>query len=116
MVERAAQLGGSVTKTADPYAAVQQATVLYTDVWVSMGSESETSQRAADFHGFTIDEALLAAAPSEAVVLHCLPAHRGEEISAAVMESKRCLVWPQAANRMWGIMPVLEDLIGVSNE
>src|SRR5437588_49548 len=76
------------------------ANVLYTDTWVSMGQEAEKQRRLKDFEGFSIDEKLLAEAPKKAVVLHCLPAYRGLEISEGVMEGKQSLVFPQAENRL----------------
>jgi ornithine carbamoyltransferase len=84
----------------DPRDAVREADVIYTDVWTSMGQEAENAQRERDFSGFCVNETLLAAAPAQAVVMHCLPAHRGLEISDAVMESPRSLVFPQAENRL----------------
>lgn len=81
-------------------AAVKQADVLYTDVWASMGQEAEAAKRKQDFSSFQLNDALLAKAPSHAVVLHCLPAHRGEEITDSVMESPRSLVFDQAENRL----------------
>jgi ornithine carbamoyltransferase len=85
-----------VELTDDPSAAVREATVLYTDVWVSMGMEGTIE----DFRGFAIDEALLMSAPSDAFVMHCLPAHRGMEIAASVIDSERSAVWSQARNRL----------------
>lgn len=102
--------GVALEQTSDPAAAVQHADVLYTDTWVSMGQEADKAKKLKDFAGFGIDEALLAKAPRQAIVLHCLPAYRGYEISDAVMESPRSLVFPQAENRMHaqkGIMAVL---------
>lgn len=94
----------------DPAAAVKNAEVLYTDTWVSMGQEAEKAKKLKEFAGFGIDEALMAKAPKSAIVLHCLPAYRGYEISDGVMESKQSLVFAQAANRMHfqkGLMAVL---------
>jgi len=84
----------------DPVCAVQHADAIYTDTWVSMGQEAEKAQRIKEFAGYQIDEKLLAAAPKHAVVLHCLPAYRGLEISAAVMESPKSLIFPEAENRL----------------
>ncbi|HEX4792897.1 MAG TPA: ornithine carbamoyltransferase [Humisphaera sp.] len=84
----------------DPVRAVQHADVVYTDTWVSMGQEAEKAQRMKDFAGYQIDEKLLSAAPKQAIVLHCLPAYRGLEISAAVMESPKSLIFPEAENRL----------------
>jgi ornithine carbamoyltransferase len=96
--------------TDDPVEGVRDADCIYTDTWVSMGQEAEKARRVKDFAGFQVDEKLLAAAPRHAVVLHCLPAYRGLEISDAVMESPRSLVFPEAENRLHaqkGLMAVL---------
>jgi ornithine carbamoyltransferase len=98
-VERAADRG-EVLVTEDPFAAVADADAVYTDVWASMGQEAEAERRRKAFAGFTVDDALMEAADAEAVFLHCLPAHRGEEVSASVLEGPRSLVWQQAENRL----------------
>jgi ornithine carbamoyltransferase len=104
VVERAQRLaadtGASITLTDDPAAAADGADVLATDTWVSMGQEGEASVRAAPFLPFAIDEACLARAASSAVVLHCLPAYRGKEIAAAVIEGPASAVWDEAENRL----------------
>jgi ornithine carbamoyltransferase len=92
--------GIDLTVTHDPAASAAQADCLYTDTWVSMGQEQEKAKRIKDFAGFAIDDALLARAPAHAVVLHCLPAYRGLEISQSVLEGPRSLVFPQAENRL----------------
>ena len=76
------------------------ADVVYTDVWTSMGQEAEAELRRRAFEGFTVDDALLARPAPKASFLHCLPAHRGEEVTAAVVDGPRSLVWRQAENRM----------------
>ncbi len=86
--------------TRDPTDAVREADVIVTDTWVSMGQEEEKQRRIQEFAGFQVDEALLAEAPKHAVVLHCLPAYRGLEISEAVLEGPRSLVFPEAENRL----------------
>ena len=86
---RVAQLGGEIEVTTDPAEAVAGADAIYTDVWTSMGQEEEAVLRRTAFSGFTVDEELLAVAAPDAVVLHCLPAHRGEEISTAVIDGPR---------------------------
>jgi ornithine carbamoyltransferase len=91
---------GEVELTNDPRAAVEGADVLYTDVWTSMGQEDERARRLEDLAGYGIDEQLLAAASPEAIVLHCLPAHYGEEISEAVVYGPRSAVWDEAENRL----------------
>jgi ornithine carbamoyltransferase len=98
--------------TTDPFQAAAVADVLYTDTWVSMGQETEKARRIAEFQGFAIDERLLAAAPAHAVVLHCLPAYRGYEISDEVMEGPRSLIFPQAENRLHFQKGLLAVLLG----
>jgi len=87
-----------ITHRADE--AVAGADVVYTDVWTSMGQEAEADKRRTDFEGFTVDDLLLDGAASSAVFLHCLPAHRGEEVSGLVADGPRSLIWAQAKNRM----------------
>ena len=91
----------------DPHQAAKGAAVLYTDVWTSMGQEEERLTRLAAFEGFTIDEELVDLAAADAIVLHCLPAHRGEEIAADVLEGPRSLVWRQAAHRRTAMRGIL---------
>ena len=101
-----------VETTTDPHAAVDGADVVYTDVWVSMGQETEREQRLAAFEDFQLNEDLLGA--TDARVMHCLPAHRGEEITDDVIEGDRSLVWQQAENRMWGQNGLLLELLDVT--
>jgi len=96
----AATTGGSVTWTADPAAAADGADVLATDTWVSMGQEDEAGDREAPFRPYALDEAALARAGTDAVVLHCLPAYRGKEIAAAVIDGPQSAVWDEAENRL----------------
>jgi ornithine carbamoyltransferase len=91
---------GSITLTADPKIAVADATVISTDVWASMGQEDEAAQRRAAFAGFCVDGGLVARGRRGAIVLHCLPAHRGEEITGEVLDGPQSLAWVQAANRL----------------
>ncbi|HWP41203.1 MAG TPA: ornithine carbamoyltransferase [Tepidisphaeraceae bacterium] len=96
--------------THDPVEAVKEADAIYTDTWVSMGQEAEKAKRLRDFQGYQIDQKLVSHAPRHAVVLHCLPAYRGLEISDAVIEGPRSLVFPQAENRLHfqkGLLAVL---------
>jgi ornithine carbamoyltransferase len=86
--------------TNDPAEAVAGVDAVYTDVWASMGQEEEAAQRRHDFAGFTVDDALMAGAAPGAIFLHCLPAHRGEEVAASVLEGPQSAVWQQATNRM----------------
>jgi ornithine carbamoyltransferase len=92
--------GGTVELTDDPHAAVESADVLYTDVWTSMGQEDERQQRLRDLAGFGIDSELVERADDNAIVLHCLPAHYGEEITEEVLYGPRSAVWDQAENRL----------------
>jgi ornithine carbamoyltransferase len=98
--------------THDPVEAVREADAVYTDTWVSMGQESEKEKRLKDFHGFQINDELMKHAPGHAVVLHCLPAYRGLEISDAVIESKQSLIFPQAENRLHFQKGLLAVLMG----
>lgn len=95
-----------------PEQAVAEADVINVDVWTSMGQEGQEDERLAAFRGFQINDALLAQAPASAIVLHCLPAHRGEEISEEVLESERCVAFDQAENKMHMHKAILEKLIG----
>ncbi len=99
-VERFRKLGGDITVTNDPKEAAKGAHVLSTDVFASMGQEEEAKERLLKFQGFMVDEALLGLADPKAVVLHCLPAHRGEEISEGVLEGPQALVWDEAEARL----------------
>jgi ornithine carbamoyltransferase len=96
----AVQAGGTVELVHDAASAVRGADVLYTDVWTSMGKEAEHEQRLRDFEGFRIDADLLARAKPEAIVLHCLPAHYGEEITEEVLHGPQSAAWDQAENRL----------------
>jgi len=107
VVERSRNLGGVIELVADPYEAVPGADALYTDVWTSMGQETEAEARRVAFAGHVIDDALLAAAGPETALLHCLPAHRGEEVTAAVLEGPQSVVWRQAENRMHAVRALL---------
>ena len=95
-----AKRSATVTMFEDPEEAVRGAHVVNTDVWASMGREGEAEARRLAFKGFTVDEALMKAADPDAIFLHCLPAHRGEEVSAAVMDGPQSRVFDQAENRL----------------
>jgi ornithine carbamoyltransferase len=99
-VDRVLALGGTIDLTDRPADAAVGADAIYTDVWASMGKEDEADERRRAFEGFTITGDLFADAKPDAIFLHCLPAHRGEEVAADVLESDRSRVWQQAANRM----------------
>ncbi len=104
VVARARQIsaanGGSILITTDPEVAVANADVVVTDTWISMGMESEADERKAQFKGFTVDEHLMARAAEGAVFLHCLPAYRGFEVSAGVIDGPQSRVWQEAENRL----------------
>jgi ornithine carbamoyltransferase len=103
--------GHGATLTGDPRAAAAGADAIYTDVWVSMGDEAEAERRRADLAPFRVDADLLAAAKDTAIVLHCLPAHPGEEISDEVLYGERAAVWDQAENRLHTQKALLEALV-----
>ncbi len=105
--ERLALAGVEVTMFDRPDEAVAGADVVYTDVWTSMGQEVEREERLKAFEGFSVDDRLMTAASSSSVFLHCLPAHRGEEVAASVIDGPQSRVWPQAANRLTAIRAVL---------
>jgi ornithine carbamoyltransferase len=110
IVDRARNLGGSIEISNDPYEAVKGVDAVYTDVWTSMGQEDEAEARRAAFTGFQVDPEMMAAAGDQARFLHCLPAHRGEEVAAEVIDGPTSLVWEQAANRMHSARALLADL------
>ncbi len=107
-----ARLGrGSIILTADPREAATGAHVLSTDVWASMGQEEDAARRRAAFAGFCIDGAIVSRAAANAIVLHCLPAHRGEEITGDVLDGPRSLAWVQAENRLHVGKVLLEHVV-----
>lgn len=99
-VEKARALGGKITITEDPKEAAKDADIIYTDVWVSMGDEAEKEKRLRDLAGYQVNMELLSLAKPDVIVEHCLPAHRGEEISAEVMEGPHSVVFDEAENRL----------------
>jgi len=104
--------GKPITLIQDPVAAVRGADVINVDVWASMGKEDEQEERLRVFNHFQLNRELLAKAPADCVVLHCLPAHRGEEITDEVLESAQCIAFDQAENKMHIHKAILESLIG----
>jgi ornithine carbamoyltransferase len=100
IVAKARELGGTVTITNDPAEASTDADVLYTDVWVSMGDEDEREKRMRDLKDFQINAELVKLAKHDSIVMHCLPAHRGEEITAEVLEGPHSVVFEEAENRL----------------
>jgi len=103
--------GHGAKLTGDPRAAAAEADALYTDVWISMGDEEEAKRRRADLAPFQLDGDLLSAAKKRAIILHCLPAHPGEEITAEVLYGDRSAVWDQAENRLHAQKALLELLL-----
>ncbi|HEV7525913.1 MAG TPA: ornithine carbamoyltransferase [Acidimicrobiia bacterium] len=115
VVDRARNLGGTIELVGDAYDAVRGADVVYADVWTSMGQEAEREQRLRAFAGWTIDAALMKAANEPVIFMHCLPAHRGEEVSADVIDGPQSVVWRQAGNRMHAARALLVDLLSEPN-
>jgi ornithine carbamoyltransferase len=107
VVDRARNLGAAIELVSDPFEAVKGADAVYTDVWTSMGQEDETEQRRAAFDGYQVDATLMDAAGPDARFMHCLPAHRGEEVAADVIDGPQSVVWEQAANRMHSVRALL---------
>lgn len=110
--EVAIRSGTRIAITTSPEEAASEADILYTDTWVSMGQEKEAAKRARAFHRYRIDSTLLARAKPDAYVMHCLPAHRGEEITDEVMEGSRSIIFDQAENRLHTQKALLEMLLG----
>ncbi|WP_418277152.1 ornithine carbamoyltransferase [Isoptericola jiangsuensis] len=109
--EIAATTGGSVTVTTDVRAAVTGADVVAADTWVSMGDEDEATERLAALAGYQVDGALLAVAKDDAILLHCLPAYRGKEVTAEVIDGPQSVVWDEAENRLHAQKAVLTFLL-----
>lgn len=108
----AAGTGGEILVTDDPLEAARDADVVYTDVWASMGQEAERAERLLLFRPFQVGAPVMAAARPDALVLHCLPAHRGEEITAEVLDGDQSAVWDQAENRLHSQKALLAFLLG----
>jgi ornithine carbamoyltransferase len=104
--------GGRIEQFHDPVAAVQNADVVYTDTWVSMGQEKEAAQRIPQFTAYQVNRALLAHAKPGAIVMHCLPAHRGQEITDEVADGPQSALFPQAENRLHFQKAILLELMG----
>jgi len=101
VIKKAQDMGGDIKIFNDPIEAVKGADVIYTDVWTSMGQEEEREKRRRDFKDFQVNEELLKFAKANCLVMHCLPAHRGEEITDEVIDGKNSIVWKQAENRLY---------------
>jgi len=108
--------GSDITLTHDPREAVLGADAVYADVWTSMGRDAERDQRLEDFRGYTVDRALMELAAPEAIFLHCLPAHRGEEVTDEVIDGPRSRVWRQAENRMHTEAALLYAMVRTHDE
>jgi ornithine carbamoyltransferase len=104
--------GARLTVSHDPQAAVRGADVLYTDVWTSMGQEEEHARRLKDFRDFQVNDQLVSLASPDVLVMHCLPAHRGEEITDAVMDGPKSVVFDEAENRLHMQKAILVRLLG----
>jgi ornithine carbamoyltransferase len=102
---------GEMVQNGDPRHAVEEADIVYTDVWTSMGQEAEHQQRLKQFAGFQVNAELMALAPAHAKVMHCLPAHRGEEVTSDVLDGERSIVFQQAGNRMHAQKALLQWLL-----
>jgi ornithine carbamoyltransferase len=102
----------SVRVVRSPLEAASGADVITTDVWASMGQEAEQELRAAAFAGFRVDEGIMAAARPHAIFLHCLPAHRGEEVTESVLEGPQSRVWDEAENRLHAQKALMALLMG----
>jgi ornithine carbamoyltransferase len=114
VLEKVRRLGGQVTLTADAREAATDADVIYTDVWTSMGQESQREQRLEAFQRYQVNEPVMRFARPRALVMHCLPAHRGEEITDAVLDGETSIVLDQAENRLHAQKAVILDLLGAS--
>jgi ornithine carbamoyltransferase len=115
VVDRARNLGGIIELVGDPYDAVTGADAVYTDVWTSMGQESENEARQAAFAAYQVNAELMAAARPDTLVLHCLPAKRGLEITDEVLDGPNSVVWTQAQNRMHSYRSILAELSGAED-
>lgn len=111
IIESAIKAGARLKFYDKPEDAVKDCNVVYTDTWISMGSEDEKDIRLKAFSGFCVNEELMSKASGDAIVMHCLPAHRGEEITDAVMEGKQSVVWSQAENRLHAQKALLVKLL-----
>jgi ornithine carbamoyltransferase len=116
IVERARELGAGTGARLvfgdDPATVVRGADAVYTDAWTSMGQEAETEARRDAFARYRVDDALMEAAGPDAVAMHCLPAHRGEEITSAVMDGSRSIIWDQSENRLHVQKALLAEILG----
>jgi ornithine carbamoyltransferase len=110
--EECRRLGGRIRLTTEAPEAIENADVIYTDTWISMGQEGDREQRLEAFQRYQVNDRLLAFAPGNALVMHCLPAHRGEEITDAVLDGPRSLILEQAENRLHAQKAIILNLLG----
>lgn len=111
IVDRARNAGGAVEVMNDPFDAVKNADAVYTDVWTSMGDEDQADVRREAFAGYQVNPQLMAASGNNPLFMHCLPAHRGEEVTSAVLDGPSSVVWQQARNRMHAARALLPELL-----
>jgi ornithine carbamoyltransferase len=111
LLSAAQALGAEVTLSNDPAEAADKADLVTTDVWASMGQEKEQAERIKAFAGFCVDDRIMACARPDALFMHCLPAHRGEEVSASVIDGSQSMVWAEAENRLHAQKALLEFLL-----
>jgi ornithine carbamoyltransferase len=112
VLEECRGLGGRIRLTTEAPEAIENADVIYTDTWISMGQEGDREQRLEAFQRYQVNDRLLAFAPGNALVMHCLPAHRGEEITDAVLDGPRSLILEQAENRLHAQKAIILNLLG----
>ena len=110
--EYADESGGSIVCSEDPREAVDQADIVYTDVWTSMGQESETEKRRQAFNGYQVNSELLSLANADAIFMHDLPAHRGEEVTDEIMDGPQSVVFEQSENKMHLLKALLMEIVG----
>ena len=110
-IDRLRALGGEPVVSSRPHEAVAGAAAVHTDVWASMGQEGESEARTRAFEGFQVDDRVMAAAAPDAIFMHCLPAHRGEEVAASVVDGRQSVVFTQAHNRLHSVRGLLSWLI-----
>ena len=116
IVKKAIEMGADLKFESNPVKAVKEADVIYTDVWISMGQEAEKDKRLKDFGPYQVNKKLIEAAKDDVIVMHCLPAHRGEEITDDVIEGASSVVFDQAENRLHAQKAILLKLIGGEND
>ncbi|HID43506.1 MAG TPA: ornithine carbamoyltransferase [Archaeoglobaceae archaeon] len=116
VIEKAVEMNAEIVFEPNPFEAVKGADVVYTDVWISMGMEEERNRRLKDFAGYQVNEDLVSAAKDDVIVMHCLPAHRGEEITEEVIEGPNSVVFEQAENRLHAQKAILLKVMGEGYE